>query len=142
MKLVFLGTGSAFTLENYQSNMVVEVNDGLLLIVCGSDARRSAANLGWSAFDIMDVYVSHLHADHIGGLEWLGFVSYFGRSRADPSARPRLHIRRNLIEGLWYSLHGGMGSLVRHVCSVITLPILTKISPMDFVFTMMLPSSL
>ena len=57
MKLVFLGTGSAFTLENYQSNMVVEGDDGLLLIDCGSDARRSAANLGWSAFDITDVYV-------------------------------------------------------------------------------------
>jgi hypothetical protein len=120
MKLVFLGTGSAFTLENYQSNMVVDGSDGLLLIDCGSDVRRSIADQGWSAFDLTDVYVSHLHADHIGGLEWLGFVSYFGRSRADPSARPRLHIRRNLIEGLWQSLHGGMGSLEGEVASLET----------------------
>ena len=46
MKFVFLGTGSAFTVENYQSNMVVEGDDGLLLIDCGSDVRRSATDLG------------------------------------------------------------------------------------------------
>ena len=74
MRLIFLGTGSAFTLENYQSNMLVEAQEGLLLIDCGGDARHSLARRGWTALDITDIYISHLHADHIGGLEWLGIV--------------------------------------------------------------------
>ncbi len=69
MRLIFLGTGSAFTLENYQSNMLVESPEGLLLIDCGGDARHSLARQGWTALDITDIYISHLHADHIGGLE-------------------------------------------------------------------------
>ncbi len=52
MKLIILGTGSAFTLENYQSNMLFEAPEGRLLIDCGSDARRSVAAQGFSALDI------------------------------------------------------------------------------------------
>ena len=37
MKLIFLGTGSAFTLDNYQSNILVDAPEGRLLIDCGSD---------------------------------------------------------------------------------------------------------
>ncbi len=79
----------------------------MLLIDCGGDAHRSLARQGWTALDITDIYISHLHADHIGGLEWLGIVSYFARSRDDPSLKPRLHIRQTLVEDLWLSLHGG-----------------------------------
>ncbi len=120
MKLIFLGTGSAFTLEHYQSNMLVEAPEGLLLIDCGGDARHSLAKQSLTALDITDVYISHLHADHIGGLEWLGIVSYFARTRNDPSLKPRLHIRRTLMEDLWQSLHGGMGTIEGHVADLST----------------------
>lgn len=40
MKLILLGTGSAFTPEYYQSNMLIEAPEGRLLINCGGDARR------------------------------------------------------------------------------------------------------
>ncbi len=75
MKLIFLGTGSAFTLEYYHSNMLIEAPEGRLLIDCGGDARRSMAAQSLGALDITDIYISHLHADLIGGLEWLGLVS-------------------------------------------------------------------
>lgn len=120
MRLIFLGTGSAFTLENYQSNMLVEAPEGLLLIDCGGDARHSLARQGWTALDITDIYISHLHADHIGGLEWLGLVSYFARTRDDPSLKPRLHIRQTLVEDLWLSLHGGMGTIEGHIADLST----------------------
>ena len=45
MKLTFLGVGSAFTLQYYQSNMLVDVPEGKLLIDCGSDARHSLAEI-------------------------------------------------------------------------------------------------
>jgi phosphoribosyl 1,2-cyclic phosphodiesterase len=120
VKLVFLGTGSAFTLDNYQSNMLVDAPGGRLLIDCGGDARRSLAEQGLAATDISEVYVSHLHADHVGGLEWLGLSTYFAASKDDPSRRPLLHLRHSLVDDLWLSLHGGMGTIQGRVAKLDT----------------------
>jgi ribonuclease BN (tRNA processing enzyme) len=35
------------------------------------------AEAGYTYRDIDAVYISHQHADHIGGLEWLAFMTYF-----------------------------------------------------------------
>ena len=120
MKLVFLGTGSAFTVENYQSNILVDSSEGRLLIDCGGDIRRSLGDQGLTANDISAVYVSHLHADHIGGLEWLGLTTYFSGAKDDRSRRPRLHVHHTLVDDLWLSLHGGMGTLQGRVASLDT----------------------
>ena len=109
MQLLFLGSGSAHTLEgdNFQSNMTLLADTGRrLLIDCGSDIRWSLARQGLSYRDVSDIYISHLHADHIGGLEHIGFQRKF-----DPRcARPRLYIDASLPEPLWdHSLKGGMG---------------------------------
>lgn len=101
MKLTFLGTGSAFTVgdKNYHSNMVLEADSHKkLLIDCGSDARLSLHEQGFSSHDLRDVYISHLHADHIGGLEWLAFTSKYNPRGA---YKPRLHISDQLDHDLW-----------------------------------------
>lgn len=113
MKLVFLGSGSAFTVgsDNYQSNMILEAPNGKrLLIDCGSDVRHSLFEQGLTYKDIQDVYISHLHADHVGGLEWLAFTTKF-----DPSCQKkiRLHISELLVEMLWNQvISGGLSCLV------------------------------
>jgi ribonuclease BN (tRNA processing enzyme) len=111
MKLLFIGTGSAFTVGcgNYQSNILLQSNSHKnLLIDCGSDARLSLHEQGFSYKDIHDVYVSHLHADHIGGLEWLAFATKF-----DPNCtKPYLHISDRLVDDLWNNaLCAGLVSL-------------------------------
>jgi ribonuclease BN (tRNA processing enzyme) len=109
MRLQFLGTGSAFTTDpdNFQSNLILEADDGArLLIDCGSDARRALRAAGLGHDTITAVYISHLHGDHIGGLEWFGFTSYFNREGAD---RPRLFLPESLVTPLWEnSLKAGM----------------------------------
>lgn len=120
MKLVFLGTGSAFTLDNYQSNILIDAPGARLLIDCGGDVRRSLADRGLTATDISEVYISHLHADHIGGLEWLGLSTYFAGANDDPSRRPRLHLHHTLLDDLWLSLHGGMGTIQGRVADLDT----------------------
>jgi hypothetical protein len=107
-RLTFLGSGSAFTVgeDNWQSNMLIESAGGRRLLVdCGSDARLSLAEQGLRAKDIDAVYVSHLHSDHMGGLEWLGFSTFF-----DPDAgRPMLFAEQNRLIRLWSSsLSGSM----------------------------------
>lgn len=107
MKLTFIGVGSAFALNNFQSNMLLETQDRRLLIDCGGDARFSLNRLGLGAADIDAVYISHLHADHVGGLEWLCFSRYFAESPL-----PELYINERLADILWeQSLRGGMASV-------------------------------
>jgi hypothetical protein len=114
MKLTFIGTGSAFTMSNFQSNMLLEDSGKRLLIDCGGDIRHALAKAGLGAKDIDGVYVSHLHADHIGGIEWLGFSRYFSQG-----PKPALFINERLATPLWEnSLRGGMAS---HQGVVLTL---------------------
>lgn len=115
MKLQFLGSGSAFTLNNYQSNMLLTNGNDKLLIDCGSDIRFSLREAGYSYKDITEVYISHLHADHIGGLEYLGFTRRF-----DPSCqKPSLYMSRDIAGDLWArSLSGGMRSLQGEVADI------------------------
>ena len=87
MKLTFLGVGShSATQQLYHSNMLLTADSGAgLLIDCGGDIRFSLAEQGIQAKELgraLDaVYISHLHSDHIGGLEWLAFTCYFGAPR-------------------------------------------------------------
>lgn len=99
MKLTFLGSGSAFTTgDNFHSNMLLESENGKrLLIDCGSDARHSLAKIGLGFADIDAVYISHLHADHSGGLEWLAFTTKF----AHGAAKPKLLIHETMVKPIW-----------------------------------------
>jgi ribonuclease BN (tRNA processing enzyme) len=111
MRLIFLGTGAAFVTDvnNYQSNMLLQSASGkLLLIDCGADVRRSLHSQGFSFRDITDVYISHLHSDHAGGLEWLGFTRKFSTHLT----KPNLYLSEHLVAPLWeHTLAGGLTSL-------------------------------
>jgi ribonuclease BN (tRNA processing enzyme) len=108
MELYALGTGSAFTMKNWQSNFLIRQNGKCLLLDAGGDCRFSLAELGITINDIDAVYVSHLHADHIGGLEWGGFITLFNPKLK----KPTMFGEANLLRDLWNkSLVGGMEGL-------------------------------
>ncbi len=111
MKCVFLGSGSAFTVgvDNFHSNMLlIHDNGSKLLIDCGSDIRFSLYLADYSYLDITDIYISHLHADHAGGLEYIGLNTKFD-SRCD---RPNLYLSKDLSSEIWdRTLSGGMRSV-------------------------------
>lgn len=129
MKLIFLGSGSAFTVGdgNFHSNMLLEANDkNYLLIDCGSDARLSLHELGFSHHQIKDVYISHLHADHAGGLEWLAFRTKFD---AVQPHKPILHISSHLADMLWDNvLSGGLQSVQNIKANISTYFIVKPVS--------------
>lgn len=110
MKLTALGTGSAFTQENYQTNFLIELDSGYKLLVdCGGDVRFALKEQGYEHLDINGIYVSHLHSDHVGGLEYMAFATYF-----DPryQGRPDLYCSEFLVDDLWNRcLSGGLSSL-------------------------------
>ena len=111
IKLIFLGSGSAFTVgsDNYQSNiLLIDELDNKLLIDCGSDIRLSLYEANFSYLDITDIYISHLHCDHVGGLEYIGFSTKFD-SRCN---KPNIYLSKDVAMDLWNkTLSGGMTSI-------------------------------
>ncbi|MFM1842056.1 MAG: hypothetical protein RLZZ490_792 [Cyanobacteriota bacterium] len=109
--LTFLGSGSAFTVgaDNFQSNVLLTAANGKrFLIDCGTDIRFSLYAASLSYRDITDIYISHLHSDHAGGLEYIGFTTKF-----DPHCdRPNLYVSQDIAVDLWHkSLAGGMEAI-------------------------------
>jgi len=119
MNITFLGTGSAFCTKNYQTNAVVELDSGYKLLVdAGGDVRHAMEDVEMSYLDINGVYISHLHADHIGGLEGLAFATYF-----DPRYKGRLGLfcSEFLVDDLWnHCLRGGLASLQNKLATIDT----------------------
>ena len=111
MELTFLGVSSALSIGEklFQSNMLIKSLSGkYLLIDCGTDIKHSLNEQKISSESIDAVYVSHLHSDHTGGLEWLGFSALFQQN----SKRPKLYIDTLLEKALWDNvLSGGMSSI-------------------------------
>lgn len=120
MKLTFIGSGSAFTVgnDNFQSNILLDCGtDRKLLFDCGTDARHALHAIGVHYSDITDVFISHLHADHMGGLEWLGFTRKFDNN----FQRPRLFISKSIAQIIWdNSLAGSMNSIEGENCTLET----------------------
>lgn len=112
MKVKFLGVGSAFTTADYyQSNMLLTASNGKkMLLDCGTDIRFMLGEEGIDGPGFCEaidaIYISHLHSDHIGGLEWVAFNTYFSPN----ATKPKLFAEERLIQELWSnSLKGGLG---------------------------------
>ncbi|MGK7941764.1 MAG: MBL fold metallo-hydrolase [Crocosphaera sp.] len=100
VQLLFLGSGSAFTVgtDNFHSNIFLITETGeKLLIDCGSDLRFSLYKEGFCHRDITDIYISHLHSDHAGGLEYVGLTTKF-----DPHCnQPNLYVSEDIAADIW-----------------------------------------
>ena len=107
MKVQFLGVGDQFSAhDQYHSNMVITAGSGAKMLVdCGSDVKYSLMECKINPTEIDAVYISHLHADHVGGLEWLALKTYFGGE----NKRLKLFCEEKLQSDLWHnSLKGGL----------------------------------
>lgn len=110
MRIRFIGVGSQFsTQEQFHSNILLTAGNGeRMLIDCGSDARFSLAESRINATDISAVYVSHLHNDHVGGLEWFALSTFFSANKT----RPVLIAEEVLMADIWdHSLRGGLQAI-------------------------------
>ena len=119
-KLIFLGSGSGLCSpqENFHSNVLVVSDQGLLLAIdCGSHFQLALEMAEISIEDIDSYFITHLHADHIGGLEWVALKRYFGPNGIFKVGKehyhgPRLISNTEILDDLWsHSLSGGLETL-------------------------------
>lgn len=104
MNLQMLGTGNAFAKKYFNNNALFYVEGRTVMLDCGITAPLSLHQLNKTFNDIDALLISHIHADHIGGIEEFAFQMKFVHKR-----KPLLFVPAVIIETLWEtSLKGGL----------------------------------
>jgi len=112
MDIEWIGTGAGLNVALGNTAFLVKggLSDGkrrTLLVDCGFTVPPELLRSG-QLEEVTDIVLTHNHADHIGGLESLGFMNYFVYMK-----RPNLYVGSDAFaRALWdYSLKGGMQKL-------------------------------
>jgi ribonuclease BN (tRNA processing enzyme) len=104
MNIKMIGTGSAFAKKYDNNNAIIESNGFRLLVDCGITLPKALHQQGYTFSELDAVLISHIHGDHVGGLEEYAFQMMFKYNR-----KPVLFIAESLIEPLWENtLRGGL----------------------------------
>src|SRR5581483_11248422 len=112
MKLTWNGTGAAWSSYYGNSSAVLEEDGNRLLVDCGHTVPARLQQMGLSLRDIGAVVLTHLHGDHIYGLEEWGFRNFL-----QWNSKPHLLIAEDLIGTLWRNvLSGTMAQVCNRSC--------------------------
>lgn len=104
MKVTFLGCGDGFSLEQGHNSALLTFADTNLCIDFPESNHLGLHQLGMKLNEINNIFVTHLHEDHINGLQKLALFHrvYPGR------AKPKLYVPTGLKADLWQILRHGL----------------------------------
>lgn len=78
LSLFFIGTGSAFSHEYFQTNLLIIKGKTHLLVDCGTlCAYTFEKQYNTKLSNVQNLLLTHAHADHVGGVEELAFYSKY-----------------------------------------------------------------
>jgi ribonuclease BN (tRNA processing enzyme) len=104
MQIVSLGIGNAFTTRSFHTSLVLLAGDTRVLIDCPSPLGRilreasEISGLSLSSATLDHLILTHLHADHMSGLEE---YLYTRRYIANSPEKPHLYTLAENIQPLW-----------------------------------------
>lgn len=104
MKLTFLGCGDGFSVLQGHNSALLEFAETNLCIDFPESNHLGLHQLGIRLNDIENIFITHLHEDHINGLQKLALFHkvYPGK------AKPKLYVPSGLKDDLWQILRHGL----------------------------------
>lgn len=104
LEFFFVGSGSAFSKKYFQTNILIIKGKEHILVDCGTLCPYAFYTYNAKITDVRNFFITHSHADHIGGLEEVGLLG-----RYDSNKKPAVIIGDTYKTILWnQSLKGGM----------------------------------
>ncbi|ULL17489.1 ribonuclease Z [Paenibacillus sp. H1-7] len=114
LQIQMIGTGSAFSKKYFNNNALVFCNGCTLLIDCGATAPRALYSLDFPLDQIDGIVISHIHADHVGGLEEFAFRLKYAYNK-----KIKLFVPSAIEYDLWHhSLRGGLENAAEGITSL------------------------
>jgi len=102
-----IGTGGAFTKTQCHTSVLIIIGDKKYLLDCGFKVPQTLHEMGIKMEEIDGIIISHVHADHTGGLEEFGFMGHYVLNK-----KFDLYLATSLVTELWdKTLAGGMEQL-------------------------------
>lgn len=114
MRALILGIGDAFTSRGFGTSAIVEGSGGHFLLDCPDlihrAIREGCESSGWKVDynSIDDIIITHLHGDHVNGLESFGWARFVSRLRGINRVLPRVHTHPAAAGRLWERLAPAM----------------------------------
>jgi ribonuclease BN (tRNA processing enzyme) len=102
MRVTFLGAGDMFAFNQGHNSVLCEFSDTNLVIDFPETNFKALKEMGKDLTDIQNIFITHLHEDHINGLQLLG-----NYSRVYGSSKPNLFVHTTLLDQLWQTLQTG-----------------------------------
>jgi ribonuclease BN (tRNA processing enzyme) len=129
-----VGVGDAFTSRYHNACLLVESPGARVLVDAPPALGRALADLGKTGDplglgDVEHVIITHLHGDHVGGLEQLLFFQRFVTGK-----KVKLHAMPEVLADLWETrLKGGMETLMDQAGAKrsLTLADYAEVCPLD-----------
>lgn len=113
IRAVILGTGSAISDRSFGSSAAIVAEGGFVLIDCPDSilrAMREASRTSGIFIDpmgITDILITHLHGDHVNGLETIGWKRWIVK-HGGVGSLPRIHAIEPVARRLWERLAPSM----------------------------------
>lgn len=104
MKVTFLGCGDGFSIEQGHNSALLAFADTNLCIDFPESNHLGLHQLGMKLNQIEHIFITHLHEDHVNGLQKLALYHrvYPGRMK------PKLYVPAGLKDDLWQILRHGL----------------------------------
>ena len=104
-KLTILGCGHSESTENFNNNALISNSHGRMLIDCGHTIKHALKEQNLSIGDIDGIYISHVHGDHVFGLERVAYESRYKFQK-----KLKLFFHPDIYGALWNeTLKGSLG---------------------------------
>ncbi|MDQ0877889.1 ribonuclease BN (tRNA processing enzyme) [Paenibacillus sp. V4I3] len=104
MKVTFLGCGDGFSIEQGHNSALLTFENTNLCIDFPESNHLGLHQLGMKLNQIEHIFITHLHEDHVNGLQKLALYHRVYPNRM----KPKLYVPTGLKDDLWQILRHGL----------------------------------